>query len=243
MRPAFGAARVPSPRWCAASVRSTRGVAQAICEPRGAGGRRRPDVAEALVAMITARTCANSVPPDRQAHRPPAGGLRGATRPVGPCVFESVEEMFAFRGGDRSGDRLRAAVPQHRLALGAAAARRRLLFLNARRAPWRIPTGPAAPSSGCSPRRRSPSDVVSEITERLAVARQPCSPDRPRLQAARLRVAIDDMGRRHASLQSLAALEPRLPQVRPSLVAASTRAPSSVACSNRWRALRKIDAG
>ena len=220
MRPAFGAARVH----LAPMVRSERAIHQGVAnamlrsleDRAGIDAQRR----EALVAMITASNVRTVFHPIvRLADRQPVG-FEALTRPVGACAFDSVEEMFAFaEATDLVTDferlcRNTALRSARRLPAGG------LLFLNASARAVEDPDwAGGAVERLLSESGRSPADVVVEITERLAVARHDAFSKIVRgFKQRGYRVAIDDMGSGHASLQSLAALEPDFLKFDASLV-------------------------
>ena len=220
MRPAFGSARVN----LAPMVRSERAIHQGVAhamlrsleEQAGIDAQRR----EALVGMITGASVRTVFHPIvRLADRRPVG-YEALTRPVGPCAFESVEEMFAFaEATDLVTDferlcrntALRAA---RQLPAGG------LLFLNASARAVEDPDwSSGAVEKLLAESGRTPSSVVVEITERLAVARQEAFARIVHgFKKRGYRVAIDDMGSGHASLKSLAALEPDFLKFDASLV-------------------------
>jgi EAL domain-containing protein (putative c-di-GMP-specific phosphodiesterase class I) len=136
-------------------------------------------------------------------------GHEALTRPFDMTCFESVEDIFAFAESSdllldferlcrRTAIRSAASVP----GLG-------LLFLNAsaeavKDAEWSGTVERSLEASGLEPR-----DVVVEITERVAIHRHDEFQSALRTFKSRgYRVAVDDMGAGHASLQSLAAIEP-----------------------------------
>jgi len=137
-------------------------------------------------------------------------GHEALTRVTRATSFDSVEELFAFAESTDllvDFERLCRAV-----AIRTVPGLRSpgLLFLNASAPAVLDPEwfGGAMEEllgrSGMTPR-----DVVVEITERLAVGRHHGFQEAlRRLKDKGYRVAIDDMGAGHASLQALAAIEP-----------------------------------
>jgi EAL domain-containing protein (putative c-di-GMP-specific phosphodiesterase class I) len=137
-------------------------------------------------------------------------GHEALTRVTRPTSFDSVEELFAFAEATDllvDFERLCRSVAI-RTAPGLKSPG--LLFLNAS-APavldpewFRGRMDALLSRSGMTPK-----DVVVEVTERLAVGSHLGFPEALRkLKERGYRVAIDDMGAGHASLQSLADLEP-----------------------------------
>ena len=185
-------------------------------------------VTDAALMSLSAREGIEAARADELARLLTAGGVRAVFHPIvrladgiavghealtrvdRPSSFDSIEELFAFA---ESTDML---VEFERLCRGVALRTvgsrggPGLLFLNASARAILDPdwlsssTETLLRSEGLSPR-----DVVIEITERLAVARHTGFPEAlQRLKAVGYRVAIDDMGAGHASLQALAAIEP-----------------------------------
>lgn len=184
-------------------------------------------VADAILKSLTAREGVEAARHDELGRILAAGGVRtvfhpivrltdrepigheALTRVTRPCSFDSVEELFAFA---ESTDLLveferlcRKVAIRSAVGLGPG-----LLFLNASARAildpeWRSPvTLDLLAAAG-----RSPRDVVIEVTERMAVGRHEGFPEAlRRLKEGGYRVAIDDMGAGHASLQTLAAIEP-----------------------------------
>jgi EAL domain-containing protein (putative c-di-GMP-specific phosphodiesterase class I) len=137
-------------------------------------------------------------------------GYEALTRVLRPSSFDSVEELFAFAESTEmllDFERLcRGVAIRSAAGLGS----RGLLFLNASARAildpeWLAP----ATSELLAATGRSSRDVVVEVTERMAVERHEGFPEAlRRLKEGGYRVAIDDMGAGHASLQTLAAIEP-----------------------------------
>jgi EAL domain-containing protein (putative c-di-GMP-specific phosphodiesterase class I) len=137
-------------------------------------------------------------------------GHEALTRVARPSSFDSVEELFAFAESTDllvDFERLCRSVAVH-AAPGRGA--RGLLFLNASVRAAEDPEWIGGPMEALlAGSGLAPTDVVVEITERVTVARRVGFPEALRkLKAQGYRVAIDDMGAGHASLQALAAIEP-----------------------------------
>jgi EAL domain-containing protein (putative c-di-GMP-specific phosphodiesterase class I) len=135
-------------------------------------------------------------------------GYEALTRLVHPSSFDSVEELFSFaESTDMLVEFERLC---RRVALRSAEGARGLLFLNASARAildpeWLTP----ATAERLAAVGRTPRDVVVEVTERMAVERHKgFAESLSRLKEGGYRVAIDDMGAGHASLQTLAAIEP-----------------------------------
>jgi len=136
-------------------------------------------------------------------------GHEALTRPLDMTCFDSVEDVFAFAESSdllrdferlcrRTAIRSAASIPQ----LG-------LLFLNASAEAVEDPEWSGAVEKSLEASGLHPRDVVVEITERVAVHRHQEFQTALRTFKSRgYRVAVDDMGAGHASLQSLAAIEP-----------------------------------
>jgi EAL domain-containing protein (putative c-di-GMP-specific phosphodiesterase class I) len=137
-------------------------------------------------------------------------GHEALTRVVRPTSFDSVEELFSFA---ESTDLL---VDFERLCRGVAIRTapglqaRGLLFLNASAPAVLDPEWFSGAMEALLGRSgMTPRDVVVEITERLAVGLHHGFQGALRkLKERGYRVAVDDMGAGHASLQALAAIEP-----------------------------------
>ena len=147
-------------------------------------------------------------------------GHEALTRPVGRVPFGSVEELFAFAEGTHLLLDLERLCRATAVRSWPQVPQRALLFLNASAQAIEDPDWTAGPmdtllsSHGLSPR-----EVVVEITERVAVAHRPGFYQALRgLKARGYRVAVDDMGAGHASLQALASIEPDFLKFDSSLV-------------------------
>jgi len=137
-------------------------------------------------------------------------GHEALTRPLAGGSFDSVEELFAFAESSelmmefermcrRTAIRAAREVPD----LG-------LLFLNASAGAVEDPEWSAGTvEQDLTGSGLKPSDVVVEITERVAIVRHDEFQSALKTFKERgYRVAVDDMGAGYASLQSLAAIEP-----------------------------------
>jgi EAL domain-containing protein (putative c-di-GMP-specific phosphodiesterase class I) len=137
-------------------------------------------------------------------------GHEALTRPGLETSFTSVEELFAFA---ESTDLLMDFERLCRTTAIRSAATlpgRGLVFLNASTRAVEDPEWQnGAVDAQLAESHLQPDDVVVEITERMAVDRQDAFQAALRgFKARGYRVAVDDMGAGHASLQSLAAIEP-----------------------------------
>jgi EAL domain-containing protein (putative c-di-GMP-specific phosphodiesterase class I) len=196
------------------TIRVERAIQQAVAdailaslaEQQGAEAAHRDD----LQRMINRRSIKSVFHPIVLLADQQIIGHEALTRPIGRMAFDSVEELFAFA---ESTDLLMSF---ERLCLTTAitaAARLRergLLFLNASARALEDPDWSngsmenALRASGLTPK-----DVVIEITERLAIVRHDSFQELLlNFKARGYRVAVDDMGSGHASLNSLAAIEP-----------------------------------
>jgi len=220
VRPALGESRVR----LAPMVRSERAIHQAVThamlssleERAGVDARRR----EALAAMITRSSVRSVFHPivrltDRQ-----AVGFEALTRPVGAFAFESVEEMFAFAESTDLVTDFERLCRNTALRSLRQLPRDAMVFLNASARAIEDPDwADGTVERLLADSGRSPSDVVVELTERLALARnEALAQIVAGFKRRGYRVAIDDMGAGHASLQSLAALEPDFLKFDASLV-------------------------
>jgi EAL domain-containing protein (putative c-di-GMP-specific phosphodiesterase class I) len=139
-----------------------------------------------------------------------AVGFEALTRAAQPTSFDSVEELFAFAESTEMIVDFERLCRRTALRTAGALAATGLLFLNASARAildpeWLSPvTSDLLKGIG-----RSPRDIVIEVTERMAVGRHAAFPEAlRRLKAEGYRVAVDDMGAGHASLQALASIEP-----------------------------------
>ena len=210
IRVAFGHARIAEHPL----ARPERSIQQAVSDAvlaslathEGIQAARHDELAR-MLAMEAVRTVFHPIV--RLSDRVPVG-YEALTRFQRSPFFDSVEELFAFAESTEmlvDFERLCRKVALHTAGdLDGSG----LLFLNASARAildpeWLAPiTGERLRETG-----RSPRDVVVEVTERMAVGRHATFPDAlKRLKAAGYRVAVDDMGAGHASLQALAAIEP-----------------------------------
>ncbi len=137
-------------------------------------------------------------------------GHEALTRVTRPTSFESVEELFSFAEATDLLVDFERLCRSTAIRTAPGLRSRELLFLNASAPAVLDPEwfsggmDAVLAKSGMTPR-----DVVVEITERLAVGSHPGFQEALRkLKERGYRIAIDDMGAGHASLQSLAAMEP-----------------------------------
>ena len=219
-RPAVGRAHIRQDPM----IRSERSIQQAVAEAVASSLMEREEKDESrraeLGRMIDSSAIRSVFHPVVSLGDGQVMGHEALTRPTVRCGFVSVEELFAFAESTEmlvDFERLCRATAIRSVAQVESPG---LLFLNC--------SAPAVEdsewgdggvegqlaSSGLAPR-----DVVVEITERVAVD------DRDSFRAAlRLlkergyRVAIDDMGAGHASLQTLAEIEPDFLKFDASLV-------------------------
>jgi EAL domain-containing protein (putative c-di-GMP-specific phosphodiesterase class I) len=196
------------------TIRVERAIQQAVAEAilgslaeqRGAEAARRDD----LLRMINRRSIKSVFHPIVVLTDGSILGHEALTRPVGRMVFDSVEELFSFAESTdllMSFERLCVTTA---IAAVARVRERGLLFLNASARALEDPDWSSGPmESALRASGLTPKDVVIEITERLAIV-QHDSFQRLLLafKGRGFRVAVDDMGTGHASLQSLAAIEP-----------------------------------
>jgi EAL domain-containing protein (putative c-di-GMP-specific phosphodiesterase class I) len=137
-------------------------------------------------------------------------GHEALTRPLAGGSFDSVEELFAF--AESSQLMMEFERMCRRTAIRAAAEVKNLglLFLNASPAAVEDPEWSAGQvEQDLTGSGLRPSDVVVEITERVAIVRHDEFQGALKTFKERgYRVAVDDMGAGYASLQSLAAIEP-----------------------------------
>jgi EAL domain-containing protein (putative c-di-GMP-specific phosphodiesterase class I) len=210
IRVAFGHARVSEHPL----ARAERSIQQAVSDAvlmsltarEGVEAARHDELAR-MLAMEGVRTVFHPIV--RISDRVPVG-FEALTRAVRPSSFDSVEELFAFaESTDMIVDfeRLcRKTALRTAMALDATG----LLFLNASAQAILDPEWLSPPTDELlSAIGRSPREIVIEVTERMAVGRHATFPEAlRRLKAAGYRVAVDDMGAGHASLQALASIEP-----------------------------------
>jgi EAL domain-containing protein (putative c-di-GMP-specific phosphodiesterase class I)/GGDEF domain-containing protein len=146
-------------------------------------------------------------------------GHEALTRPVGEVTFDSVEDIFSFA---ETTELLVAFERLCRLTAIRAAARHDglgLLFLNASARAVEDPAWPAAMDAAVKEAGLLASDIVVEITERVAIVSHDDFQGALRIVKDRgYRVAVDDMGAGYSSLQTLAAIEPEFLKFDVSLV-------------------------
>src|SRR5437773_427225 len=137
-------------------------------------------------------------------------GHEALTRPLIGGSFDSVEELFAF--AESSELMMEFERMCRRTAIHAAkeVPHMGLLFLNASAGAVEDPEWSAGTvEQDLTGSGLKPSDVVVEITERVAIVRHDEFQGALETFKERgYRVAVDDMGAGYASLQSLAAIEP-----------------------------------
>ena len=195
-------------------VRSERAIQQAVAaamlaslvQREGIDAARRDELAR-MISDASIRSVFHPIV------RLVDGGVIGheaLTRPLRSSSFASVEELFSFA------ESTELLVEFERLCRGTAVRSAAsvpdlgLLFLNASARAVEDPQW----SSGVMDEvlagaGLAPSDVVVEITERLAIVRHDDFQGALRTFKRRgYRVAVDDMGAGYASLQALASIEP-----------------------------------
>jgi EAL domain-containing protein (putative c-di-GMP-specific phosphodiesterase class I) len=137
-------------------------------------------------------------------------GHEALTRPILTGAFDSVEELFAFA------ETTEYLMDFERLCRATAIRtvnklpNRGLLFLNASaRAVEDVEWSSGVMDELLAKSGLKPSDVVVEVTERVAIVRHDAFQVALRTFKDRgYRVAVDDMGAGYSSLQALAAIEP-----------------------------------
>jgi EAL domain-containing protein (putative c-di-GMP-specific phosphodiesterase class I) len=220
VRIATGPARVPNDPM----TRPERAIQQAVADAMMMSLREREGIESArrveLQRLIDEERVRSVFHPIVQIADGVPVGHEALTRPVGAHGFDSVEELFAFA---ESTDLLGAFERLCRSSAIRSAARlpgRGLLFLNASPRAVEDPDwSSGAVDALLSANGISPSEVVVEITERLAVKEHDTFSAVLRSFKARgYRVAVDDMGAGYASLQSLASIEPEFLKFDVSLV-------------------------
>jgi EAL domain-containing protein (putative c-di-GMP-specific phosphodiesterase class I) len=210
IRVAFGHARVAEHPL----ARAERSIQQAVSEAvlmslttrEGVEAARHDELAR-MLAMEGVRTVFHPIV--RISDRVPVG-YEALTRALRPSSFDSVEELFAFAESTEMIVDFERLCRKTALRTAGAIEAPGLLFLNASARAildpeWLSPvTNDLLAGIG-----RSPREIVIEVTERMAVGRHATFPEAlRRLKAAGYRVAVDDMGAGHASLQALASIEP-----------------------------------
>lgn len=205
-------------------TRAERAIQQAVAdamlmslaERQGIESARR----EVLQRLIAERRVRSVFHPIVRIADGGAVGHEALTRPLGEHGFDSVEELFAFaESTDLLGEfeRLCRATAIRSAALLEG---RGLLFLNCSARAVEDPDWSGGQVDALlAENGMSPSDVVIEITERLAVTQIDAFSLALRAFKERgYRVAVDDMGAGYASLQSLASIEPEFLKFDVSLV-------------------------
>src|SRR6185295_2346647 len=137
-------------------------------------------------------------------------GHEALTRPLTGGSFDSVEELFAFAESSQLMMEFERLCRRTAIRAAADVKDLGLLFLNASPAAVEDPEWSAgAVEQDLTGSGLHPSDVVVEITERVAIVRHDEFQGALKTFKERgYRVAVDDMGAGYASLQSLAAIEP-----------------------------------
>jgi EAL domain-containing protein (putative c-di-GMP-specific phosphodiesterase class I) len=205
--PACGHARVLREPMARSERSVQRGLTRAILMALRDRGDRQVQLLHELDEMIERAAVRTVYHPIVRIDDLSSIGFEALTRPSVQHSFESVEALFAFAEGT---DRLLAFEAVCRRQAIRSATSPGLLFLNcSARAledpEWRSPElqGLLAESG------RVANQVVVEVTERVAVRRD--VEFRAALRGLRergFRLAIDDMGAGHSTLQTLADLEP-----------------------------------
>jgi EAL domain-containing protein (putative c-di-GMP-specific phosphodiesterase class I) len=137
-------------------------------------------------------------------------GHEALTRPVGGVPFDSVEDLFAFAESTELQMEFEVLCREAAIRGAGALDKCGLLFLNASA---RCVEDPKWSSSAVDELLAaagfSPHDVVIEITERVGIEHPDAFQTALETFKARgYRVAVDDVGAGHASLKSLAAIQP-----------------------------------
>jgi EAL domain-containing protein (putative c-di-GMP-specific phosphodiesterase class I) len=137
-------------------------------------------------------------------------GHEALTRPMTGGSFDSVEEMFAFAEASELMMEFERLCRRTAIRAAAEVPNLGLLFLNASAGAVEDPEWSAGSvEQDLAGSHLRPSDVVVEITERVAIVRHDEFQDALKTFKERgYRVAVDDMGAGYASLQSLASIEP-----------------------------------
>lgn len=147
-------------------------------------------------------------------------GHEALTRTRNRTSFDSIEELFAFAESTDLIVEFERACRATAISSSAQRSSSGLLFLNASaRAVLDPAWGSGETEALLSAAGLRPQDVVVEITERVAVSRHDGFEQAVRgLKDLGYRVAVDDMGAGHASLQTLASIEPDFLKFDTSLV-------------------------
>lgn len=209
-RPAVGRARIRQDPM----IRSERSIQQAVAEAVASSLMEREENDESrraeLGRMIDSSAVRSVFHPVVQLGDRQIMGHEALTRPTVGCGFVSVEELFAFAESTEMLVDFERLCRSTAIRSAAQVEGSGLLFLNCSAPAVEDPEwGDGSVEEQLTACGLTPSDVVVEITERVAVE------DRGSFRAAlRLlkergyRVAVDDMGAGHASLQALAEIEP-----------------------------------
>ncbi|PYQ04646.1 MAG: hypothetical protein DMF83_17870 [Acidobacteria bacterium] len=137
-------------------------------------------------------------------------GHEALTRPLIGGSFDSVEELFAFAESSELMMEFERMCRRTAIRAAKEVPHMGLLFLNASAGAVEDPEWSAGTvEQDLTGSGLKPSDVVVEITERVAIVRHDEFQGALKTFKERgYRVAVDDMGAGYASLQSLAAIEP-----------------------------------
>ncbi len=219
-RPAVGRARIRQDPM----IRSERSIQQAVAEAVASSLTEREEKDEVRRAELAKMIDSGGI---RSVFQPIVGledgqvmGHEALTRPTMGCSFASVKELFAFAESTEmlvDFERLCRATAIRSVAQVESPGP---LFLNCSAPAVEDPEwGDGTVEGQLASGGLAPRDVVVEITERVAVV------DRDSFRAALkllkergYRVAVDDMGAGHATLQALAEIEPDFLKFDSSLV-------------------------
>jgi len=195
-------------------IRAERAIHQAVADAACASLREREGRdtlrREELARMIEERGVRTVFHPIVRLSDLGVVGHEALTRPLRPGVFDSVEEMFAFAESSDLLLEFERLCRATSIRSSAALPHGGLLFLNASARAVEDAQWSSGEVDGLlHAAGLSPSDVVVEITERVAIASHSAFQQALRLFKKRgYRVAVDDMGAGHSSLHALAAIEP-----------------------------------
>src|SRR5262245_4034238 len=191
-------------------------VLMSLVEREGADSARH----EALAALIAGARVRSVFHPIVRLADGAVVGHEALTRADFQGAFESVEDLFTFAESTDLVVDFERVCRRTAIHASTSLASRGHLFLNASARAVTDPdwltgeTPPLLAEAGLKP-----SDVVIEVTERLAVAHhEGVSAGLRALKERGYRVAVDDMGAGYASLQALAAIEPDFLKFDTSLV-------------------------
>jgi EAL domain-containing protein (putative c-di-GMP-specific phosphodiesterase class I) len=191
-------------------------VLMSLVERQGADSARH----EALASMIAGAHVRAVFHPIVRLSDGSVVGHEALTRADFQGAFESVEDLFTFAESTDLIVDFERLCRRTAIRASSALARGSQLFLNASARAVLDPDwlGGETPALLAAAGLR-PSDVVVEVTERLAVAHHEGFEGGLRaLKEHGYRVAVDDMGAGYASLQALAAIEPDFLKFDTSLV-------------------------